>query len=191
MELAVAIATVIIDLQVDFFVSHPRLIRSRPSLVSHVNALVHDARQSRSPIFWIKQVFAPDLEDAPIDVRQGGHRITVEGTAGVDLLPELVVAPSDFVIIKKRYSGFFGTELDSILRNNNLQQIVIAGINTHACVRMTAIDAYQRDYEVFLASDCIDSYDEQHHVVSMRYLDGTIATAMTNEELRALLHYQR
>jgi nicotinamidase-related amidase len=98
MELAVAIATVIVDLQVDFFVSHPRLIRSRPSLASHVNALVAEARQSRSPIFWIKQVFAPDLQDAPIDVRQGGHRITVEGTAGVELLPELVVAPSDFVM---------------------------------------------------------------------------------------------
>ena len=186
-----AIATVIIDLQVDFFVSHPRLIRSRPSLASHVNALVADARQSHSPIFWIKQVFAPDLQDAPINVRQGGHRITVEGTAGVELIPELVVAPSDFVIIKKRYSGFFGTELDSILRTNNFRRIVIAGINTHACVRMTAIDAYQRDYEVFLASDCIDSYDEQHHAVSMRYLNGTIATAMTNEELRALLQNHR
>lgn len=182
-----ATATVIIDLQVDFFVSHPRLIRSRPRLASHVNALVADARQSRSPIFWIKQLFAPDLHDAPINVRQGGHRITVEGTAGVELLPELVVAPSDFLIIKKRFSGFFGTELDSILRTNNCQRIVIAGINTHACVRMTAIDAYQRDYEVFLASDCIDSYDEQHHAVSMRYLDGNIATAMNNDELRALL----
>ena len=186
-----AIATAIIDLQVDFFVSHPRLIHRRPSLASHVNALVAEARQSRSPIFWIKQVFAPDLQDAPTNVRQGGHRITVEGTAGVELLPELVVAPSDFVIIKKRYSGFFGTELDSILRTNNFRRIVIAGINTHACVRMTAIDAYQRDYEVFLASDCIDSYDEQHHDVSMRYLNGNIATAMTNEELRALLQNHR
>jgi nicotinamidase-related amidase len=191
MEQALAIATVIIDLQVDFFVSHPRLIRSRPSLVSRVNALVADARQSRSPIFWIKQVFASDLQDAPIEVRQGGHRITVEGTTGVELLPDLVVAPSDFEIIKKRYSGFFGTQLDSILRTNNCQQIVIAGINTHACVRMTAIDAYQRDYEVFLASDCIDSYDEQHHAVSMRYLNGKIATAMTNQELRGLLQSHR
>lgn len=182
-----ATATVIIDLQVDFFVSHPRLIRSRPRLALHVNALVGDARQSRSPIIWIKQRFAPDLHDAPINVRQGGHRITVEGTAGVELLPELVVAPSDFVIIKKRYSGFFGTELDSILRTNNCQRIVIAGINTHACVRMTAIDAYQRDYEVFLASDCIDSYDAEHHAVSMRYLSEKIATAMKNDELRTLL----
>ena len=186
-----AIATVIVELQVDFFVSHPRLICSRPSLVSRVNVLVADARESGSPIFWIKQVFAPDLEDAPINVRQVGHRITVEGTAGVELLPELVVAPSDFVIIKKRYSGFLGSQFDSILRTNNSQQIIIGGINTHACVRMTAIDAYQRDYEVFLASDCIDSYDEQHHAISMRYLNGQIATAMTNEALRALLQSHR
>jgi isochorismate hydrolase len=52
---------------------------------------------------------------------------------------------------------------------------------------MTAIDAYQRDYEVLLASNCIDSHDEQHHEFSMRYLDGKIGIAMTNGQLRAVL----
>jgi maleamate amidohydrolase len=105
----------------------------------------------------------------------------------VELLPELDFASSDSVIIKRRYSAFFGTALDSILRSQNCQRIIIAGINTHACVRMTAIDAYQLDYDVLLASDCIDSHDEQHHAVSMRYLDGKIGIAMTNEQLQAVL----
>jgi nicotinamidase-related amidase len=186
-EPAMKIATLIVDLQLDFFASHPRLVRNRAVLASNVNALVADARQSGSHIFWIKQVFAPDMRDAPIDVQRGGHRITIEGTAGVELLPELDLAPSDSVIVKKRYSAFFGTDLDSKLRGQNCQRIIVAGINSHACVRMTAIDAYQRDYEVWLASDCIDSYDEQHHAVSMRYLDGKIGLAMTNEELRGVL----
>jgi nicotinamidase-related amidase len=152
-----------------------------------VNALVADARRNRSHIFWIKQVFAPDMHDAPIDFRRGGHRIAIEGTTGVDLLPELDLAPPDSVIVKKRYSAFFGTDLDSKLRGQNCRRIIVAGINSHACVRMTAIDAYQRDYEVWLASDCIDSYDEAHHAVSMRYLDGKIGLAMTNEELQTVL----
>jgi isochorismate hydrolase len=51
---------------------------------------------------------------------------------------------------------------------------------------MTAIDAYQRDLDVILAIDCLDSYDENHHQVSTRYMDGKIATAMTNSQLAAV-----
>jgi maleamate amidohydrolase len=152
-----------------------------------VNGLAAISRRSGSHIFWIKQVFATDLHDAPDVVRQRGYRITVEGTEGAQLLPELAVNASDFTIVKKRYSAFFGTELDSLLRRIACDRIVIAGINTHACVRTTAIDAYQRDYKVMLALDCIESYDQVHHDISMRYMDGKIGLAMTNPQLEAEL----
>ena len=45
------------------------------------------------------------------------------------------------------------------------------------------IDAYQRDYDVLLAKECIDSHDEQHHSISMRYMDGKLGIAMTNDQL--------
>lgn len=182
-----AIALVLIDLQVDFFRAHARLTRSRATIAARANSLVAGARRSGSPIFWVRQVFAPDLHDAPMDIKRGGHRITIEGTAGVELLPELDVAASDPVITKKRYSAFFGTDLDSRLRDAQCDRLIIGGINSHACVRMTAIDAYQRDYEVFLAGDCIDSHDEEHHAVSMRYLDGRIGQVSANSELEAIL----
>lgn len=181
------LATLVIDLQVDFFSWHPRLMQNRSRLSSHVNALAAIARRRQSPLFWIKQIFAADLHDAPLAVRESGQRITVEGTDGAQLLPELAVNESDFIIVKKRYSAFFGTELDALLRRMACEQVVIAGINTHACVRTTAIDAYQRDYKVLLARDCIESYDEVHHDASMRYMDGKIGIAMTNRQLEAEL----
>jgi isochorismate hydrolase len=52
---------------------------------------------------------------------------------------------------------------------------------------MTAIDAYQRDWEVILAADCVDSYDREHHEVSLRYMDGKIATSMGNDAIRKML----
>ena len=132
------VATLFIDLQADFFSSHPRLIQNRSQLTAKVNGLAGISRRSGSHIFWIKQVFATDLHDAPDAARQQGYRITVEGTEGAQLLPELTVNASDFTIVKKRYSAFFGTELDSLLRRIACDRIVIAGINTHACVRTTA-----------------------------------------------------
>jgi nicotinamidase-related amidase len=98
------------------------------------------------------------------------------------------VAPSEPIIVKKRYSAFFGTGLDELLAKLQPDALVLAGINTHACIRTTAIDAYQRDWPVVLASDCVSSYDEEHHAVTLRYLQREIARAMTNKEIdRALI----
>jgi nicotinamidase-related amidase len=120
-------------------------------------------------------------------MRAKGIRITIKGTAGCQILSELAVASSDPVIIKKRYSAFFGTSLDEVLDQLQPNSIVFAGINTHACIRMTAIDAYQRDWPIVLASECIDSYDRVHHDVTLRYMRDKMAAVLTNQDLEALL----
>ena len=179
-------ATVFIDLQVDFF-SHERLRRIRQLLTSNVNALAASARRYGSQVIWVKLIHAADLHDASLEVRNGGHRIVIEGTTGANLLPELNVLDSDSVVVKKRYSAFFRTDLDAILNRIACKTIIVAGINTHACVRATVVDAYQRDYSVWIAKDCVDSYDEEHHAISMKYMDGKLGIAMTNDQLDAEL----
>ncbi|MGO9576255.1 MAG: isochorismatase family protein [Terriglobales bacterium] len=54
-------------------------------------------------------------------------------------------------------------------------------------MRATAIDAYQRDWPVILASDRIDSYDQEHHEISLRYMKDKIAALLSNEEIRSAL----
>lgn len=179
------IATVFVDMQLDFF-SHPRLAVNRQGLASNANALARLARANGSPVIWVKQVFSADLHDASLEVKKGGHRLVIQGTPGAELLPELEYDPADFIVIKKRYSGFFRTTLDDTIEALDCHKIIIAGVNTHACIRMTAIDAYQRDLDVILAIDCIDSHDEPHHQISMRYMDGKIGTGMTNSQVAAL-----
>src|SRR5262245_48115846 len=83
--------------------------------------------------------------------------------------------------------GGYGTALDQLLAGLEPDGLILAGLNTHACVRVTAIDAYQRDWEVIVAADCVDSYDREHHEISMRYMNGKIASVMSNEEIRAML----
>ena len=183
---AVKLATLIIDTQVDFFL-HDRLTRRRASLAKSINELVAASRASGTPGIWVKQEFAPDLSDATLEARRKGIRIVIAGTPGAAMLPELDVRPADTVIVKKRYSAFFGTNLDGTLARLMPEALVIAGINTHACVRATVIDAYQRDFDLILARDCIDSHDEQHHDVSWRYMDGKLGRGMSNAEIRSLM----
>ena len=94
---------------------------------------------------------------------------------------------TDHVIVKKRYSAFFGTNLDDLLGRLGCTQIIVAGINTHACVRTTVIDAYQRDYDVILARDCIESHDKEHHETTWRYMDGKLGRGMSNAQIYDLL----
>ena len=114
-------------------------------------------------------------------------QITIQGTPGCQIASELAVAPSDTIIVKKRYSAFYGTALAQLLAGLEPDGPILAGLNTHACVRVTAIDAYQRDWEVIVAADCVASYDQEHDEISLRYMTGKIASVMSNEEIRAML----
>jgi nicotinamidase-related amidase len=138
----------------------------------------------------VRQEFAPDLSDAFLEMRRKNLRTTIAGTDGCELLPELERRPQEKVIVKKRYSAFFGTDLDALLAAARPRTLVLAGINTHACVRTTAIDAYQRDYAILIASDGVSSYDAEHHEVTRRYLDGKIADFLPSSEIIRRLGYE-
>ncbi|MGA9669560.1 MAG: cysteine hydrolase [Terracidiphilus sp.] len=159
----------------------------RECLVRAINALAGTMRSLSLPVIWIRQEFEPDLRDAFPEMRAKQIRKVIKGTAGCQILPELVLDPSDLVLVKKRYSAFFGTDLEQILCQIGPDAIILAGINTHACIRTTAIDAYQRDWPVVLALDCIDSYDREHHDVSLRYMKDKIASIMSNQEISSAL----
>jgi nicotinamidase-related amidase len=173
----------VIDLLNDYFRQHTCQATPRSRLVASVNRLAAAFRQAQQPVPWVRQEFAPDLGDAFLRMRRENLRVTIAGTDGCELLPELERQASEKVLVKKRYSAFFGTDLDETLAVLRPEILVLAGINTHACVRMTAIDAYQRDYEVMVASDGVATYDAEHHEVTKRYLDAGIARIISSAEI--------
>ena len=75
------------------------------------------------------------------------------GSDGAKLHDSLEVEPSDVLLSKPRYGSFTGTDLDLILRTNNIEAVIIGGIATIVCCDTTAREANQRDYKVFFLSD--------------------------------------
>ena len=68
----------------------------------------------------------------------------IEGTFGIEIDPMLEVEEKkDYVIRKRRYSGFFGTDLDLVLRENEVENVVVVGTKTNCCIRATVTDALQ------------------------------------------------
>ncbi|MGI6669236.1 MAG: cysteine hydrolase family protein [Acetivibrionales bacterium] len=179
-------ALIIIDMQEDFF-KNPVLNQKRHLLVGGINALTAICRNAGVPIIWITQEFEPDLHDAFMIMRENNIYKTIRGTEGCRILSELNRNPKDLHVVKKRYSAFYKTNLEETLNTHGIDTLVLAGINTHACVRMTAVDAYQRDYKVILAKDCIASYDDDFHKESLRYLTGYISEALDNKEIEKIV----
>lgn len=164
---------------------------ARESLIRSVNTLARQVRERGCPVIWVRQEFEEDLSDAFLEMRKKNIRITIRGTRGCEIPRELEVDPCDPVLVKKRYSAFYRTNLEDILAGARVDTLILAGLNTHACVRTTAIDAYQRDWPVIIAADCVDSYDREHHEVSLRYLKGSIASVLSNSEILAELAGKR
>jgi maleamate amidohydrolase len=159
----------------------------RAELAEAIRSLVEIFRAMGLPVVWVRQEFEPDLSDAFLEMRRDNISITIKGTAGCRIIPELVPIADETQIVKKRFSAFFGTPLDPLLASLGADTVVLAGVNTHACIRMAAIDAYQRDLDVILAREAVGSYDRDHANMSLRYMDGGIARVMSLSELAACL----
>lgn len=177
-------AIFVIDMLNDCF-GHAQLQRLRPSLCASINALTTMARAAGHPVVWVRQEFEPDLSDAMLGMQSHGIHMFVKGTPGPRILDELERADTDLEVVKKRYSMFFGTGLDALIEALGTDQIILAGVNSHACIRMAAIDAYQRDFDVLIVRECVASKDARHHEVTMDYLDGGVARVVALAELEA------
>lgn len=81
-------------------------------------------------------------------------RVLIRDTWNTAVLDELKPQPGDVELYKSRYSGFFGTELDSLLRSRGISWLIVTGVSTSVCVESTIRDAMFRDYSCILLSDC-------------------------------------
>ena len=175
-------AIFVIDMLNDCF-GHVELQRLRRSLCSSIDELTAMARANGYPVIWVRQEFEPDLSDAMLDMKGKNIHMFIKGTTGPLILDELGRADADLEVVKKRFSMFFQTGLDALLRQLGTDQIILAGVNTHACIRAAAIDAYQRDFDVMIVRECVASRDVRHHDVTLDYLDGGVARVLTLKEL--------
>ena len=145
-------------------------------------AMVAGCREAGVPVVWIQEVHKPHLTDIgrELDGSEGPH--CLEGNAYTELADGLGPVGEEFLIRKRRYSGFFGTSLELVLRSYDVDSLILIGGFTDICVLYTAVDAHQRDYVINVVEDCVSGSSRRAHddaLAAMAYLqrDALVSTA--------------
>ena len=111
----------------------------------------------------------------------------IEGSGGEEIDPMLPVLESDYVIKKRRYSGFFSTDLDLVLREHDVKNVIIVGTKTNCCIRATVTDAFYLDYEGYVISDCVATNSETVNQVHLEDINKYLGHVIDTETLFHML----
>ncbi len=172
-------AVIVVDMQNDFgspggmFERAGIDIAQIRAVVRPITRVVDAAREAGVPIVYLKMGFRPDLSDLgpehatnrqrhqfmgvgePVVAPNGSpSRVLIRDTWDTDIVDELAPAPGDHIIYKHRFSGFFQTDLEALLRGQAVRDLIFTGCTTSICVESTLRDAMFRDFRCLLLEDC-------------------------------------
>jgi nicotinamidase-related amidase len=178
-------ALIIIDMQRDFLEpggfgetlgNNVALLKAA---VPPLQELLAAARKAGMLIIHTREGHRPDLSDAPRHKVERGEpsmrigapgpmgRILVRGEPGHDIIPELYPAPGEPVIDKPGKGAFYQTDLELMLKNREIDTLVVCGVSTEVCVNTTVREANDRGFRCIVLSDCCASYFPEFHAAGL------------------------
>jgi nicotinamidase-related amidase len=182
-----ATALVVIDLQKGI-AAMPTEPHSASSVVANAAKLADACRGKGLPVFLVRVTPSADGKDflKPIaDVSL--QRKEPWPSDWAELVPELGPKPGDFVITKRQWGAFYGTELDLQLRRRGIQTLVLCGISTNIGVESTARFAYEYGYQQVFAEDATAARSREEHEHTMKTTFPRIGRVRSTEAILAAL----
>ena len=184
-------ALIVVDMQ-NIWV-HPRGGRYLPmseDIVPRMRELLRFCRSSGVPVIYLHTTKRKDLADAGIfaDIKPQTHDAdnewsNFEGTPGAEIYEPVKPAQSDILVKKFRYSGFYGTQLENLLRALGRDTIAITGVATNVCCDSTARDGAMRDFKVLFLSDCNASFSTAEQEATLSNFDKHFGVVMDSRTL--------
>lgn len=134
-------------------------------------ALVNKARECDIPIVFFQEAHRRNLIDfgRELDGAEGVHLL--EGDPGTEIDPALGMRPDDYFIRKRRYSGFFGTEFEILLKALKANTLILIGGHTDVCVHYTFVDGHQHDYFCRVVEDCVAGSSQEAHDAALNAME--------------------
>lgn len=136
------------------------------AVLPNIRKLIEAFRKEERPVIFTKHVHHPAKIDAGI-MEWWWEGMCIEDSFESEISAELKPLPDEKIIKKHRYSAFYNTDLETILRCQKIEDIVICGTMTNMCCESTARDAYYRDHRVFFPADANGAVSEEMHLASL------------------------
>ncbi|MCR4308085.1 MAG: cysteine hydrolase [Candidatus Berkelbacteria bacterium] len=156
----------------------PRAVEILP----RIKLLLKTCREVGIPVIHVSHAFRKDGRDRgymfefwPV-LKEG---VLDEGSKGTEIHPDIAPIEGESTIIKRRYSAWFGTELDLIVRNLGVDTLIICGVTTDRCTGLTAYEAFMRDLKVVFPEDANATFQDEVHdgmIISLEMGGAMIVT---------------
>jgi nicotinamidase-related amidase len=146
-----------------------RLLASYRARHPALRRTLSEARERGTPVVYANDNVGAWASDAPALV----HRAVEEGRAG-GLVAALAPRPGDPVVLKPRYSAFDATPLETLLREREVDELVVAGTATEMCVFQTVTDALRLGFRAAVQADACATLDEENERLALLYLERVL-----------------
>ncbi len=162
-------ALLLVDLINDFgFPGGDELLAGAAQIAGPIRQLKIRARAAGIPAIYVNDNFGR-WQSSFKDVVERCLAPNVKGHCFVEQLkPE----PEDYFVLKPKHSAFYQTPLDVLLKHLGTKRIVLAGLSTNSCILITANDAYMRDLEVYVPSDCVATQTAEEQEYSLKHMEN-------------------
>ncbi len=188
-------ALIVIDIQASTFAPLSNDERSIPHMEDYAErmrrarAVIDKAREVDIPVIFIQEIHRANLVDFGREVDGDEDYHCLDNNPLTDLArEEMGVRPDDYHIQKRRYSAFYGTDLEILLRGLRADTLILVGGLTDVCVHYTFVDAHQGDYFCRVVTDCVAGSSMEAHNAALRAMEylQTGALRGIDEVLRAI-----
>ncbi len=170
-------AVIVIDIQASTFVDHSadRAIANMPGYKDRMLAarpLIDAAHACKVPVVFIQEIHRADGVDfgRELDGDEDVHCLDNDPRTEI-AFDEMGYRAGDYTVPKRRYSAFFGTDLEILLRGLKVETLILCGGLTDVCVHYTFVDAHQWDYHCRVVEDCVAGSSVEAHEASLRAME--------------------
>lgn len=164
-------ALLVIDFQADTFTGKTLQVVGAEDVLPQAKKVLVAARRLKLPIIHTKEVHREQMVDFGRELDGAEPIHCLETWPGTNFHYELTPLDDEFVIVKRRYSCFFATDLDLLLRGLRIDTLVVLGTLTDVCVHYTVMEAHQRDYYFYVIEDCCMGSDWEAHWAALRAME--------------------
>lgn len=180
-------ALLVIDMQNHFLEPESgAFVCAGRAILPGVKRIIGSFRKAKRPVIYTCHVHHPDKIDAGI-MEWWWEGMCVEGTRESQVNSSIAPLKNEKIVLKHRYSAFFNTDLDTVLRCCRIKDLVICGVMTNMCCESTTRDAYARDYRTFFLADGTATINEEMHMATLLNLSYGFSYITSVEEIEKML----